>query len=614
MTDSTPDVASGVRRWQRLWPALALAGMIAAWLLSPADHEIAWWLPWALVGLTALGEGTELVLRYRQSSETITLLEVAVVVDLLLLPPALVAPVIVAGVAIVHVLRRRDWEKVAFNVSMHAAGAAAAALVMVPFSPPDDIITPERAAASLVGIAVFGLVNVIALGGLLARFEGEHPIRTMRGRGRFIVADVFGNGVVGVLGVALATAYPWLVPLLLTPVAALHLTYRGVARTETLLSEVRAERDLLDRVLAGASDGIALLDSAGRVQLWNPAMARITGCPVGQAIGRNIEDVVRTTDADGVDIDPSAPLATLRPGDSPAWMTDVFVKRHDGNKMPVRTTHTVLFDDRGAPTGDVVLMHDLSREREVQSMKEDFVARVSHELRTPLTPIRGYAQILVSRGDRLNDTEKKDALNRIVERVTHLTRLVDDLLLAARVSSNDPRAIGEVRPVEIDVVPTVKELVGWFQRDHAEREFPLEVEEGIPQVYADPLRTNQILANLMSNACKYSPPDTPVELSVTRQDGYVAIAVRDRGPGIPEAELERVFERFHRLEPPDRMRTGGIGLGLYIARRLTEAMDGRIELQSTVGQGSTFRLLVPVASVGDRARIRPRLRAPSPSR
>lgn len=582
------------------WAALSAVGLAATWLLLPSDTPVdaPSWVPLALVLLTVLAEGTELLLQHRRSREIITLLEVAVVVDVLLLPPGQAVAVVMGAIALIHIVRGRSAEKILFNVGMHGTGAAMMVTIVAIGGPYATVITPLRVLLTMTGVLVFGLVNVLAFGWLLASLE-ERPVREILDeRTRFVVATLLGNGVVGIIAVALGTAYLWMVPLLLSPVLALHLTYRGVARTESLLAEVRSERDLLNRVLTGASDGIALVATDGTVQLWNPAMAQITGHAVDDAVGRSLRDLIEARDDEGAPVDPIAALGTSDQVPT-VWSSDVVVQRDDGSKVDSRLLHTLLRDEDDQLVGDVVILRDLTREHEVRSLKQDFVARVSHELRTPLTPIRGYAQVLLKGGDQVDPVVREKGLTAIIERVTHMTRLIDDLLLAARVTANDPRVVAEIDAVPMDLVSRTKDIVAWFERDLPERRFELRAAPGLPAAHADPLRVGQILTNLITNACKYSEPHTPVVVEVSQLDPRtLCVDVVDEGIGIPDEELDRIFEQFHRLEPPDRMKTSGIGLGLYIARSLAAAMSGELSVQTVLGEGSRFRLELPVATSG----------------
>ena len=256
--------------------------------------------------------------------------------------------------------------------------------------------------------------------------------------------------------------------------------------------------------------------------------------------------------------------------------------------------HRLLHNETGRITGDVIVVHDLAREREAAALKEDFVARVSHELRTPLSPLRAYAQSLRRAGDRVPVEKRGEILDQMVERVDHLARLVDDLLLVSQIGAGRVDPAREVQLTELDLAALLPRLVAWLGHEHT-RDHAIEVvgSETPLLVMADQMRTGQIVTNLLTNACKYSEPGSPVTVRLSGEADEVTVVVEDRGPGIPPDKLEAIFERFERLDDPQRMRAGGIGLGLYISRHLAEAMGGRLTVASTRGVGTAFTLGLP---------------------
>jgi signal transduction histidine kinase len=296
-------------------------------------------------------------------------------------------------------------------------------------------------------------------------------------------------------------------------------------------------------------------------------------------------------DPHGQRVDPLEDTFALTP-DAPRRDVEMAIVRPDGEERWVRCSHAGLFDD-GRLVRDVVIVHDVTRQREVERLKADFIATVSHELRTPVTPIKGYADLLRRRGDMMSAEKRNECLDIISDRVNHLARLVEDLLLASRISS--PRE--QTHDVTLDVgdlVALTRRAAGDFDAAEAAR-MHLVLPEAPVVVSCDPMRTVQVIGNLISNALKYSPPNTQVDVAVTSYDGRARVTVTDRGRGIPADQLEKVFDKFHRVEDPLTMTTSGTGLGLYIARSLARAMDGDVVVRSVLGSGSTFVLVLPLA-------------------
>ena len=218
-----------------------------------------------------------------------------------------------------------------------------------------------------------------------------------------------------------------------------------------------------------------------------------------------------------------------------------------------------------------------------------FVGDASHELRTPLTSVRGYAE-LFRRGAAEKPEDLAVVMGRIEAEAERMGLLVDDLLLLAKLDQRRPI---ERRPV--DLVELVGDLVTDHRLLHADR--PIEFESDPSCVVSgDRLRLSQAVANLLSNVRQHTPPGTHVRVSVRRRDGSCVIEVADDGPGIPAADLDRIFERFHRVDPSRARSRGGSGLGLAIVDAIAQAHGGHAEVESIPGQGAAFRIVLPTGA------------------
>lgn len=237
-----------------------------------------------------------------------------------------------------------------------------------------------------------------------------------------------------------------------------------------------------------------------------------------------------------------------------------------------------------------------ARERDrVERMKDDFVLTVSHELRTPVTVVKGFAEMLTEQRRSLNATQY-EAAEVIAESATQLQKMINDLLDLARSDAGKLRI--EPKPTS---VRSLAQRVGRQMRPHFEerdQEFKVSVEKDLPDVEADADRINQVLANLLTNANKYAPERSEVRLAASRVGDEIEFAVTDDGPGLGEEELEHVFDRFWRAESGETQSVGGTGLGLAIAKSLVELHGGAITANSTLGEGATFRFVLPIAKDG----------------
>jgi two-component system, OmpR family, phosphate regulon sensor histidine kinase PhoR len=238
-----------------------------------------------------------------------------------------------------------------------------------------------------------------------------------------------------------------------------------------------------------------------------------------------------------------------------------------------------------------VVLQDVSELRRLQRIRTEFVDNISHELRTPITTVSLLAETLSLEGARL-PPKTADRIEKIRVETDHLVTMVNELLDLSRIESGAGRlVIDEVDP-EALARATTERIAHFAERSGVGLE--VVVPAGVPAIRGDGERLGQALLNLIHNAVKFSPPGTTVTIRVTPGESEVTIAVEDHGPGIPRAALERVFERFYKV---DRARTrsgGGTGLGLSIAKHVVEAHGGRIWASSVEGEGSTFAFSIPL--------------------
>lgn len=540
-----------------------------------------------LVLVVAAAELTELHFRYaRRATSAFTLIEAAVTAALLLLPSSQAVLAVAGGALLANLLRRRPVVKVLFNTAQVALSAFAAVGVLELLPDIGPIVGRHGIGTIAAAMVVYVALNLAALTGLLHFFDAD--VRAiLRAQGLFSIMAPLGGLPIGILGAELSATRPELVALLIVPMAAVFLAYRGVARTQELLSQLRHDHDRLDRIVAGTSDGILLLAADGTVEVWNDALTRLTGIPGEAAVGQPVERILA-----GVRLgDPV--VGTWRLADAGAdtpTLVDQAQLRHliDGTVRTIRESHTFRFEG-GRPVGDVVVVTDITREQEVADLRNDFVARVSHELRTPLTPIKGFASMLLMKSDAMAADQRQVALERIVERADRMAQLVDDLLLVTELEApGRPTAAERSVLSTIDVVRVAAETA-WSVSGETDRDITLAVPDSA-HAQADPDRLAQALRHLLDNAVRYSAPGTAVTLGITTHGDRVSLAVTDQGRGIPSSEHERIFEPFLRLEDPLRMTTSGVGLGLYIARRLAREMGGDLTVRSRPGAGATFTL------------------------
>jgi PAS domain S-box-containing protein len=344
------------------------------------------------------------------------------------------------------------------------------------------------------------------------------------------------------------------------------------------------EHAQLADILTHTSDGIFVVEADRRIASWNPAMERITGVPAADAVGRSIEDVFGLRA-----LSEGSLAASLEPDPAQGLSYDALVPCADGSRRWIRHTGRAIRDERGDFKASVVVARDVTAELQAEQMKKDFVAMVSHELRTPLTPLQGFLKTLLNGGDDTSPEDRQEYYRIMLRQTDRLEHLIADLLEVSQIEDGQP--VVDLQVMELSEL--VSQQVAEFGEAHQDRTFTMLESEAPTLVRADPFRVQQVLGNLLSNALKYSPPDAPIQVSLLETSKEAIVSVRDHGEGIPEADQHRVFDRFYRVEHGRAQRAGGTGLGLYISRRLIEAMDSRLWLVSRPGEGSTFSFSLP---------------------
>jgi PAS domain S-box-containing protein len=353
-----------------------------------------------------------------------------------------------------------------------------------------------------------------------------------------------------------------------------------------LLGTVVDERRKLVEIVDRSSDGIFTLGLGGVVATWNPAMATITGYPAAEMIGAPTFAALRPRDGDG------EPVWLERWEDGRTLTPELRVVTREGVERWLACSYAVT-DDTSAL---IVVARDVTRAREIERLKDDFVATVSHELRTPLTAITGFTTLLLDpAGASLPDETKAEALSRIRRSAHRLERLVLNLLEVTRIEARHDTM---PNTVEVDVDSIIRRVVDEVTESWPERHVVVTGSDRGLRAAGNVLSIERVLINVLSNAMTYAHEgDVFIDVdggSREDDDDAVVVTIRDSGPGIAPLAQQRVFERFERFDTADQQ--AGTGLGLYIARQLAENMGASLTLSSTVGQGCAFSLHLPPPS------------------
>jgi PAS domain S-box-containing protein len=349
----------------------------------------------------------------------------------------------------------------------------------------------------------------------------------------------------------------------------------------TMTSDLRG----LHNAMESAIEGVAKVDAHGRYTYVNETYAAMTGYLAQELIGTEWHATVHESDRERMEGERRNLVNTGKAALEACGL------RKDGTVFDNQVTLIADRNDDGTLVGHFCFVKDISERKKAERLKDELISTVSHELRTPLTSIRGALGLVAAMG-RGQLPEKIDELLQVAHRNSdRLALLVNDILDIERLE------MGALQPkLEICSLSALLEQAVVENAAYAaafDVTYDLNVEPGLAHVAVDPARFQQIMANLLSNAAKFTGQGTTVEVAAKRNEGSVAVFVRDRGPGIPEQLKARLYEKFAQFDPAPSSSRGGTGLGLAITRRLVRLMGGEISYRSLAGEGTAFVIAFP---------------------
>jgi two-component system phosphate regulon sensor histidine kinase PhoR len=352
---------------------------------------------------------------------------------------------------------------------------------------------------------------------------------------------------------------------------------RLLARQRELDRQVSKDAAEVRAVLAALTDGLLVVDSSQHILICNPAFEQLYGQP-RIATGTALLDIIRDSDV----------IEPIRAALNQARAQVAEVSAPDRKKQLQLTA--VPITQNGEASGVVAVFHDVSRLKQADEIRRDFVANVSHELRTPLSIFHGNLETLLEPGD-LDENETRHIYEVMKRHSDRLNLLVNDLLSLARLESKEANLqLAEIR---------LRDFLEGITRDWAKRlagknlRLELQVPDDFPTVHADERRLEEVVHNLLDNAVKYSHQNGRILIQAGAPDHEVVLSVRDEGVGIAANDLPRIFERFYRADRARSRELGGTGLGLSIVKHIAQLHGGRVEAESVVGQGTTIRVILP---------------------
>ena len=480
-----------------------------------------------------------------------------------------------------HTLGRRSFFTA--YAPVHGGGGSEVATMLL--SSAASSIVDTREALTRILFLVAMVVGGIAL--VLAYFSGRRitrPIQTLTATASAVregdltaQAPISGDDEVGRLGETFN-----------------EMTSSLLKMTNDLRSAAREEHQLrarIETIIQSMADGLVATDSEHKVLAFNREAELLTGLKARHAIGKPVDQVLQAVDANGEKV--TLPIFDLGSG----MVDNIFLMKRNKDRVPVAVVSAALTAEEGEVAGGVAVLRDMSREREVERMKSEFLANISHELRTPLTPIKGYAEIL-GRKEVPPDKVKK-FVGGILEGTARLERIIQLLvdfsaMEAGRLAPrNKPIDIGEM--VEI----VAKE---WDART-AGHDVVAEIVKPLPRVSGDERLLRRSLEEVMDNAVKFSPHGGTIRLRAKgvggtngeRRRRSVEITISDEGIGIPPEDLPKIFSDFHQLDGSETRSFGGLGLGLAFVQRIVEAHNGGVTVESELDRGTALTISIPAA-------------------
>jgi two-component system, OmpR family, sensor histidine kinase VicK len=388
---------------------------------------------------------------------------------------------------------------------------------------------------------------------------------------------------------------------------------KGVV-TGATAADLHDQKLKFEIIINNIEDGVVLVDDQGVIQLFNPGAANLTGWPVEEATGINIQNVMMFINEKG---------ELLKDQQNPFNIAFKTAQNHRDNKatvikrdkvqVGVSINVTPLLDTDKKVTAAIAVFRDVSQERAEEQQRGDFISTASHEMRTPVAAIEGYLALALNDKVSTIDNRARDYLEKAHSATQHLGKLFQDLLTSAK--AEDGRLTSH---------PAVVEMGSFLEQVSSDLSFAAEKKglfmeftvgstnstidasggaaggtktvRPLYNTYADPDRLREVITNLFDNAVKYTS-EGKVTIGLTGDDQVVQCYVRDTGPGIPAEDLDHLFQKFYRVDNSATRTIGGTGLGLFISRKIVELYQGRIWVESELNKGSTFYINLPRLSV-----------------
>lgn len=357
-----------------------------------------------------------------------------------------------------------------------------------------------------------------------------------------------------------------------------------------LYERINQEHQRLAAILQYSADGVMILSPDYVIKRFNRALERLTGWTAEDAIGSYQSDVIQWVNPQGDNLEDAITdgwpytLSASTYSEDPLYVEGE-ITRTDGLVVSIGITYAPLFNSDGTLNGIIANVRDISKFRQAQELQNTFISVVSHELKTPVAIIKGYASTLNRPDVHWDKAVIDDTLTVIEDEADRLTGLIQDLLTASQLQ------IQGTLPLEIGLVSlehVINQSVERFRKQTSIHEIVTDIPDDLPMIEGDGARLRQVMDNLISNAIKYSPEGGQIVVGAQYDEQNITVFVRDHGVGLSLVDHKRIFDRFFRVDGKLSRRTQGTGLGLYLVKMIIEAHHGTVNVESSLGSGSTF--------------------------
>ena len=368
--------------------------------------------------------------------------------------------------------------------------------------------------------------------------------------------------------------------------------------TSSLKNKLSTVESKSDVVINAIDDGVLAISKDGNIELINPSAQQIIGWDQGDALGLNWKSVLKLVTSDGKDVeDLENPITQSLSKNQPTHNDKLFLLTSSEKRILVSIVSSPVGTEG---EGVIVVFRDITKEKAEEREQAEFISTASHEMRTPVASIEGYLGLALNPATAHIDEKARDFITKAHESAQHLGRLFQDLLDISKVEDGRMKN----NPKIINVNEFLKNIFDGLATKADEKQLnyifmPDIIDEGKekslqPIFYAniDPDHFREVVSNLIENAIKYTPSGEVV-VNVTGDDKQISVSVKDSGIGIPAEDIPHLFQKFYRVDNSDTREIGGTGLGLYLSRRLAEAMSGNLRVESKYKEGSTFYLEIP---------------------